>query len=112
MSRARKGDAAVVEEDWALAAEAGSAGNDAGARPPTPPVVPRPEPEDPAPGLRAQLEQLRIEVADRDRVLEQLQAQRNAAMDEIALLKAQLKVAVEDGQRGWAAARAAGGTTH
>lgn len=110
MSGARKGRAAVVEEDWALAADA--AGDGAGTRPPAPPAARPPEPEDPRPALLAEIDRLRIEVADRNRLLAQLQAQRNAALDEIAMLKAQLQVAIEDGQRGWNEARAARGATH
>lgn len=62
--------------------------------------------------LRGDLNAARIAVADANRLMDQLKIQRNAALDEIMLLRAQLKVAIEDGNAGWAAASAASGQTH
>ncbi len=110
MSRSRKavaaGEVDVVE----------AAGNGAAL---PPPIIVAPGPDSPGPDpwaeiarLQAALNDSRVAHADANRLMDQLKIQRNAAMDEIMLLRAQLKVAVEDGNAGWAAASAARGPTH
>lgn len=65
--------------------------------------------------LRADLNAAQMAANDANRLLAEVKAQRNAHADEIMLLRAQLKVAIEDGNNGWAAvaaAQAASGQTH
>jgi hypothetical protein len=59
--------------------------------------------------LRTALRDAQVAANDAQRLLFQVKEQRNAHADEIMLLRAQLKVAVDDGAAGWAAAQAAGG---
>lgn len=103
MSRARKpgapGGVDVAE----------AAGNSAG--PPAPPVDVAgdqarggPDPWAEVRRLRGELNAAQIAANDANRLLFQVKEQRNALMDDVMLLRAQLKVAVEDGAAGWAAA--------
>lgn len=57
--------------------------------------------------LRSALRDAQIATSDANRLLAEAKAQRNSALDEIMLLRAQLKVAVDDGNAGWAAASSA-----
>lgn len=62
--------------------------------------------------LRTALNDAQVDANDANRLLAEVKIQRNAASDEIMLLRAKLKVAVDDGAAGWAAAQAAGGLPH